>query len=260
MRHIFAKIADKAIPVKSDEYKKLVVRTYIKVPGFIFFSNAILNLWKGIYCAIRGNEKQKQIEFINGSIKWGTHIAKKTKTQIKELNTIEVPDSGHFIFLNHVNEMDFPFDCKIAKKPILANQVIKKTLIAYWWMKAMGSEVFDKSDKRTIAKSVKSLLKGLKKQSYIVYPEGRNTYSEDIQSLKKGMINLSFKLKIPILLILKTGMTGFHSSTYENTVLYKSIGIIKPDSFETWEEFRDHIHSIMKQEKTNLDLEIKNNK
>ena len=201
MRHIFAKIADKAIPVKSDEYKKLVVRTYIKVPGFIFFSNAILNLWKGIYCAIRGNEKQKQIEFINGSIKWGTHIAKKTKTQIKELNTIEVPDSGHFIFLNHVNEMDFPFDCKIAKKPFLANQ-----------------------------------------------------------ELKKGMINLSFKLKIPILLILKTGMTGFHSSTYENTVLYKSIGIIKPDSFETWEEFRDHIHSIMKQEKTNLDLEIKNNK
>lgn len=256
MRHLFAKMADRAIPVKSDEYKKLVVGTFLKVPFFILFSRAFFYFMKGLYLAIVGKTKEKQTAFLAGSGIWGNATANSTRTNVKLFNEISVPDNGHFIFINHVNEMDFSFDCKVIQKPFLANQEIKSTYIAYWWMKAMGSEVFDKSDKRTIARSVKNLLKGLKTQSYIVYPEGRNTYSENINPLKKGMINLSYKLKIPILLVLKSGMTGFHNKPYGNTIAYKSCGIIRPDGFATWEEYRDHIYELMKSEKYLLDSEL----
>lgn len=255
MRHIYAIAADKFMPGKSDDFKTLVVGMFLRVPRFILFSKAFFHMWKGVYHAMRGNTKQKQIEFLAGSGIWGNGIANDTKSNLKLLNEINVPDSGHFIFINHVNEMDFAFDCKVIQKPFLANQEIKNTYVAYWWMKAMGSEVFDKSDQRTIAKSVKNLLKGLKNQSYIVYPEGKNTYNEEIHSLKKGMINLAHKLKIPILVVLKSGLTAFQEKSSGNTIVYKSCGIIKPENFGTWEELRDHIFDLMKTEKISLDEE-----
>ncbi|MEM7184009.1 MAG: 1-acyl-sn-glycerol-3-phosphate acyltransferase [Spirochaetota bacterium] len=257
MRHIYAILADKTMPDKTDSFKKLVVQTFLRVPRTIFFSRAIMNLIRGNFYALRKKTAQKEHEFQQGSALWGKAILKKTKTDMRVVNDIQAPGSGHFIFLNHVNEMDFAFDCLLLQKPFLANQVIKQTYVAYWWMRAMGSEVFDRSNKRTIAKSVKSLLKGLKKNSYIVYPEGSNTYSEEIIPLKKGMINLSYKLKIPIVLILKSGITKFQEKPQNNTIAYKSCGIIKPDSFASWEEFRDHLYQVMVEEKKKLDEEIK---
>lgn len=253
MRHLYAILADKGLPGKTDEFKKLVVRTFIRVPRTIFFTRAIVHLMRGIYYSWRKKIPQKQQEFLIGSSIWGEKTQKMTDTEIKLLNEIEVPEKGHFIFLNHVNEMDFAFDCLLLKKPFLANQEIKNTYVAYWWMKAMGSEVFDRSDKRTIARSVKNLLKGLKAQSYIVYPEGRNTYSEEVKPLKKGMINLSFKLKIPILVVVKSGMTAFQVQPKKNVLAYKSCGIVDPRSFASWEELREHIRQLMQDEKKKMD-------
>ncbi|MEM7180194.1 MAG: 1-acyl-sn-glycerol-3-phosphate acyltransferase [Spirochaetota bacterium] len=257
MKHPYLKIAEKGnIHAGNDKYKKLVIHTFVRVLRVIFFSKAFFHLCKGIYYSIRKKELEKQKEFLDGSCFWGVLTQQKTKAEVKFLNDIIVPEKGHLIFLNHVNELDFPFDCLVLKKPFLANQEIKNTYIAYWWMKAMGSEVFDKSDKRTIAKSVKNLLKSLKNRSFVVYPEGKVTYSEDIKSLKKGMINLSFKLKIPILIILKSGLTGYQEKPNNHTIAYKSCGVIKPDSFSSWEEYRDHIFQLMDSEKRKLDEEI----
>ncbi len=239
----------------SKEYRKLVVKTYF-LPLPLVLTVAFPSMMIGIFSAITGNRRRQYDSFLKGSKTWGRAVVKMTRTELIVKNEIPVPDKGHMIFLNHVNEIDFPYDCLIVNKPYLANQVIKKTLIAYWWMKAMGSQVFETSKAATIAVSVRNLIKGLSTNSYIVYPEGHNSYSEIIQPMQKGMIKLAFEHKIPVVLILKSGITRYQTEPYGVKVGYKFIGRYEPWTYESWENFRDFFYETMSQAKIELDSEI----
>lgn len=210
----------------------------------------------GIFYAIIGKREKQYAAFLRGSKTWGAAVIKMTKTELILKNEIQIPEKGHMIFLNHVNEIDFPYDCLIINKPYLANQVIKKTLIAYWWMKAMGSQVFETSKAATIAVSVRNLLKGLSTTSYIVYPEGHNSYSEIIQPMQKGMIKLAYENKIPVVVALKSGITRYQTEPMFTKVGYKFIGRYEPWTFDSWESFRDFLYETMSKEKISLDSEI----
>lgn len=238
----------------SGEYKKVVIKTYMKAL-FTIVSKAKIILLKGIYYSFSDKIKQHHA-LLEGSVLWGQDIVKMTKSNVVKVNEINVPETGHMVFINHVNELDFPFDCLIVKKPFLANQQIKHAYFAYWWMKAMGSLVFDTTHARTIATSVRELTKGLKYHSYIVYPEGHNTYSEEIKPLKKGMIKVAFDSKIPLFIILKSGITQFQKHPNGNKIGYKHVGTVDPSGFESWETLKDHIHDLMVKGKAELDKEI----
>ncbi|MCB1177577.1 MAG: 1-acyl-sn-glycerol-3-phosphate acyltransferase [Leptospiraceae bacterium] len=237
-------------------YRKLVVTSYISVPRLIFFGSGLPFFIKGLWNGLLGRTLEKNKQFTYGSITWGNLIIKRTKTKIHLSNEINIPETGHMVFINHVNELDFPFDCVVVNKPFLANQAIKSSVVAYWWMKAMGSEVFDTSHQRTIATSVRNLVKGLKNYSFIVYPEGHNSYSEEIKPLKKGMVKLAFDNKIPIVIVLKSGIRKFQDVQIGNTIGYRFAGRIEPEKFSKWEDLRDHVFETMKNEKEILDKEI----
>jgi 1-acyl-sn-glycerol-3-phosphate acyltransferase len=188
---------------------------------------------------------------------WGEEVVKITGTSLYISNEIKTPERGHMVLINHVNELDFPFDSLVIKLPYLANQQIKSAYLAYWWMKAMGSQVFDSSKSITIATSVRNLINGLKWASFIVYPEGHNSYSEDIKPLKKGMIKLAHERNIPVFVVLKAGLTRFETLKSGNVVGFKSAGVVYPSNFTDWEEFRDYIFDLMVKTKSELDQEIK---
>lgn len=234
----------------------MIIHTYVIVLRVILF-NALHHLFLGIFFGIIGKKEKKHIHFLEGARKWGNAVVKSTSTTLYFSNEFEIPDKGHMIFLNHINEIDFPFDSLAIQKPYLANQAIKSTLLAYWWMTAMGSQVFDTSHSRTISTSVRNLMKGLKSQSYIVYPEGHNSYSDEIKPLKKGMIKLAFEEKVPVHILVKTGIREFQDTQKGNLVAYRSGGVVDPKNFSTWEEMRDKIHSTMVAEKKILDEEVK---
>ncbi|TGK24459.1 1-acyl-sn-glycerol-3-phosphate acyltransferase [Leptospira yasudae] len=233
-------------------YRRIVLKTYlITLP--LVFSFAFPSLVAGLFFALIGNQKKKNAAFLKGSAVWGDAIRWMTGTRFFRIGEFQIPAKGHMIFVNHVNELDFPYDCLVINKPYLANQVIKKTLIAYWWMKAMGSQVFESSKAATIAVSVRNLLKGLKDASFIVYPEGHNSYSEEIQHMQKGMIKLAWDNKIPVVIVLKSGLTGYQTMSKGFVVAYKQIGTYDPTQYGTWEEFKDFIHETMDREKKALD-------
>jgi 1-acyl-sn-glycerol-3-phosphate acyltransferase len=237
-------------------YKKLIISSYLYAPR-LMLTSAFPKMLRGILkSSVRSEHAYK--EFLEGSKMWGSGIIKRTKTNLIVTNTIDIPEAGHLVFLNHVNELDFPFDSYVINKPYLANQHIKSTYFAYWWMKAMGSQVFDNSQKRTISQSVKNLVKGLKKHSFVVYPEGQNTYDEAIKPLKKGMIKVSFDNKIPIYIAVKSGVSMLQKQSSGNTIGYRSYGVLQPENFATWEEYRDKIFTILCEEKAALDKEILN--
>ncbi|TGJ99668.1 1-acyl-sn-glycerol-3-phosphate acyltransferase [Leptospira semungkisensis] len=239
----------------SKKYRNLVLRTYV-VTLRLVLTVAFPNMVAGIFYAILGKREKQYKAFLKGSKTWGRAVIKMTKTELIIKNEIQVPETGHLIFLNHVNEIDFPYDCLVVNRPYLANQVIKKTLIAYWWMKAMGSQVFETSKATTIAVSVRNVIKGLSTNSYIVYPEGHNSYSEIIQPMQKGMIKLAFENKIPVVVILKSGITRYQTEPMHTKVGYKFIGRYEPWTYGTWEAFRDFLYKTMSQAKIDLDAEI----
>ncbi len=246
------------LSVKNKEYKKLVMQTYTIVLRLIF-TGGFPFLVKGIFYAILGRKSEQHKAFTHGSKVWGNKVIEYTETKIVYSNQISIPETGHMIFINHVNELDFPFDCCVINKPYLANQVIKASIFAYWWMKAMGSQVFDTSHQRTIATSVHNLVKGLKDYSYIVYPEGHNSYSEEIKPLKKGMIKVAFDNKIPIYVIVKSGVQSLQIKPKGNTIGYRACGLFHPENYSSWEELRNAIYDSMISEKKILDKEILGN-
>lgn len=242
----------------SGRYKRLVIKIYLLVLGLIL-TVALPHFLKGIFFFLIKNKEKQNSEFIKGSIIWGHAVVRLTNSKLVYTNSIEIPDSGHMILLNHINEIDFPFDCIAVSKPFLANQAIKSSVFAYWWMSAMGSQVFDTSHQRTIATSVRNLMEGLKEKSYIVYPEGSNSYSEEIKPLKKGMIKLAFDQKVPVLILVKSGIRKFQE-VQENLIIgYKSAGILHPEGYSNWEGFRDAIHSKMVETKKSLDEDLEKN-
>ncbi|WP_209452023.1 lysophospholipid acyltransferase family protein [Leptospira ryugenii] len=228
------------------------MKIYFRVIPLIF-GKANPFLMKGLIKAAKGEKEERIESFLEGSRVWAQDVIKVTNTKLFLMNEINPPKKNHMIFLNHVNEIDFPFDCYVIGKPYLANQVIKKTVFAYWWMLAMGSQVFDNSRAMSIVVSVKNLLEGLKTTSYIVYPEGRNTYTEEIQPLKKGMIKIAFDQKIPIYLALKSGITTYQQYQKNNVIGYMEVGHIDPKEFSTYEALQSHLFDLMFKKKKELD-------
>ena len=235
-------------------FKRLSLKTYMLVMRLIP-TKAFPNLCKGTYFAGRGMKREQYREFLRGAEIWGEGVLKMTDTNLVLSNEIHPPETGHFIFLNHVNEMDFPFDSMIIRRPYLANQAIKQTVFAYWWMRAMGSQVFDNRQSRTMVESIKNVMAGLTDSSCIVYPEGHNTYGETIKPLKKGMIKLAYDNKIPIYLALKSGIATFQEAQENNTVLYRYCGTFQPEDYKKWEDLRDAVQKVMVREKESLDRE-----
>lgn len=236
---------------QSQDYHWLIVRTYMEAI-IVIFTRAKWILVKGIFYSFFNQEK-KANAFLDGSWHWGDKMMKVTNTKLVLANEIKIPEKNYMVFVNHVNELDFPFDCYVIKKPYLANQQIKSSYVAYWWMKAMGSQVFDTSQARTIATSVRNLVDGLKMYSFIVYPEGHNSYNEEIKPLKKGMIKVAFENKIPAVIVLKSGITKFQTKQKGNVIGYKFAGTVDPNQFKTWEEMKDFTFKLMVTEKKNLD-------
>ncbi|PJZ68074.1 acyltransferase [Leptospira perolatii] len=239
----------------SKEYRKLVVRVYV-VALRLVLTTALPDLIAGLFYAAIGNRPRQYSAFLRGAKKWGNTIRKMTKTNLVLANEMQIPQSGHMIFVNHVNELDFPYDCLTINKPFLANQVIKKTFIAYWWMKAMGSQVFETTKATTIAVSVRKLLKGLATTSYIIYPEGHNSYTEVIHPYLKGMVKIAYENQIPVVLVIKSGITTYQLRSKDATVGYKYLGSFQPTQYSTWEQFRDAMHDLMSKEKEILDNQL----
>lgn len=233
-------------------YRKIVLKTYL-ITIVLVFSFAFPSLIAGLFFALIGNQKRKNASFLKGSAVWADSIIWMTKTRFFKIGEFQIPSKGHMIFSNHVNELDFPYDCLVINKPYLANQVIKKTMIAYWWMRAMGSQVFETTKAATIAVSVRNVLKGLDTTSFIVYPEGHNSYREEIQPLQKGMIKLAWENKIPVVIVLKSGLTGYQTLEKGFVVAYKQAGVYDPTQYSSWEEFKDFIFETMDREKKALD-------
>lgn len=247
---------ERTLPGQSNGYRRLVIRVYAEALPCIL-GPALGHFVKGLYYAASGRREEKLEQFLAGSVVWGECVRRFTRTRLLYFGDRDCPPAGHVILLNHVNELDFAFDSLVFKKPYLANEAIKQTLVAYWWMRGMGSQVFDHRHARTIPASVRGVLAGLEHRSYVVYPEGGNSYGEAIRPLRKGMLKLAFEHRIPVFVALKSGMASFQVRQRDNVLGYLGLGRVQPADFSNWAAFRDHLQALMASEKPRLDERVR---
>lgn len=245
------KYFDDEIPA-SPEYKRFLLFSFMMIP-FLMITFGLPYLLKGLYYFAIGDKLKRRKAFLSGTKFWTDYITRKTNAKIVFSNDVQIPEKGAMVFLNHINEFDFAFDSHVIGKPYLANQSIKYAVFAYWWALAMGCLVFDTSKARSIVYSIRKLLKGLENNCFIVYPEGHNSYEENIKPLMKGMIKIAYDNRIPIVLLVKAGVSKLQSNLKDLVVGYRMIGIIEPSNFQSWDELQKFIYESMLKEKTVLD-------
>ncbi|MCB1325517.1 MAG: 1-acyl-sn-glycerol-3-phosphate acyltransferase [Spirochaetales bacterium] len=235
-----------------EEYRKLVVKSYATVPALVM-TKAFKYARQGTVERARGHYEESLRYFLEGSAVWGDRVRGLANASVVRVNDFEPEPMGSLVFINHVCELDFPFDSLVLKLPYLANQEIKNSVFAYWWMRAMGSEVFDRRDSRTIATSVRNLVARLNDTSFIVYPEGGLSYSEELKPLKKGMVRIAHENRIPIHVIIKSGLTALLEGHPAPVIAYSSAGVVDPGDFADWKALREELTARFREGKAKLD-------
>ena len=207
-----------------EEYRKLVVKSYATVPALVM-TKAFKYARQGTVERARGRYEESLRYFLEGSAVWGDRVRNLANARVVRVNDFEPEPMGSLVFINHVCELDFPFDSLVLKLPYLANQEIKNSVFAYWWMRAMGSEVFDRRDSRTIATSVRNLVARLNDTS------GAGAAARSQQgALLEG-----------------------HPAP---VIAYSSAGIVDPGDFPDWKALREELTMRFYEGKVRLDKRL----
>ena len=170
-----------------------------------------------------------------------------TGLRLKTEPGLDVPKSGHIILVNHVNEFEFMPDRRVINKPFLANQALKVSPMIYAALRLGAGITFDEFDGRDMAASLGHMQEILKETSVIVYPEGRRTFSEEIQDLKTGVLKMAFKQGIPVTPVMKTGMATLRP--FATTLHYFSPGTVRPEDHADFRGFFDEVKRLMRESK-----------
>lgn len=170
-----------------------------------------------------------------------------TGTRIRRDPELNVPERGYFILVNHVNEFEFHFDRYVIRKPFLANQALKVSPFIYAGLRLGAGITFDEFDGRDMVASLERVKGILSETSVLVYPEGRRTFSEEIQNLKTGVLKLAFKRQIPVAPVMKTGMSRLRA--FGNELVYFSPGTVDPAEYTEFGEFFDAVVELMTESK-----------
>lgn len=68
------------------------------------------------------------------------------------------------------------------------------------------------------------------------------------------MVKIAFDQKIPVFVVLKSGVTTYQNYQKGNVVGYMSLGVHDPTDFSSWEEFQTYLTNLMQTKKQELDV------
>jgi len=70
------------------------------------------------------------------------------------------------------------------------------------------------------------------------------------------MIKLAYEKRVPVFILVKSGIRKFQEVQENLTIGYKSAGVLDPNSYNSWEDFRDAIYNKMVETKKSLDEDL----
>jgi 1-acyl-sn-glycerol-3-phosphate acyltransferase len=146
----------------------------------------------------------------------------------------DVPENGHFIILNHISELEFPYDLYFIRGIMMFDiNFSKKKRLAKHLMDRMALPL---RPGKEIKQTVEDINDYLKITNVGFYPEGHRSFSNKPNEFKKGILKLIYEGKHKVIAFYKGGMEKLDRDIY----YYKS-EIINSGDFETFELFYDFV-------------------
>ena len=187
-------------------------------------------------------------------------------------NGYNLDNRNRFIICNHTNSLEVPFVVAIPglskdlsfKLSYLGGDIIFRYWILPLMMHAHVVDAVKYSDKNPNFRNFKKeVLDNLKEKSIFLFPEGKRTYSEEIQALATGVLKLAFKFKVDLDVFVISGMMGYSSdsefeSLRKSKLLYfKYCGSVFSKDYTNFESMREVTERMMVQGKKELDQKYK---
>jgi 1-acyl-sn-glycerol-3-phosphate acyltransferase len=162
------------------------------------------------------------------------------------------PSKAYLITPNHQSNEDALVVMEAFKDPIAfaAKFPLSNVILVKDWMRLMGCEFLKKDDMRSqimVMNDVASHLKAGK--SFIIFPEGKRSYSPELNEFKAGTFKMATKTQVDILPVTLNHVHKFrHHFPWKKTHI--DVYIHEPISYDVYKdlgtnEIADHVKTII---------------
>lgn len=173
-----------------------------------------------------------------------------------------------FVIANHTNSLEVPLVVSLpfltknyaARLSYLGGDIIQRYWIIPLMIHAKIVESVIYSDRNPNFRNFKkSLMGSLEENSIFLFPEGMRTYSEEIASMKTGVLKLAYKFHIDLDVFVISGMMGYSSypkyaaMRKKRKIYFKYCGVIHAADYKNFEDMKNATENLMIAEKKKLD-------
>lgn len=151
----------------------------------------------------KNNRVRERDEHVSKSARnWARALVKMTGSKVRVIGEENIPEDEAVVFIsNHQGNFDIPILLGFINKSkaFISKVEVQKLPLVSTWMKYMNCVFMDRRD---IRQSVDAINKGVEylKQgySYVIFPEGSRSRSDEICDFKSGSFKLALKAGVPI--------------------------------------------------------------
>jgi len=140
-----------------------------------------------------------------------------------------IPEDGHIIIFNHVNEFEYPFDPLEGNCTFLFDKAMYRSGLLYFFIQKAGILL---KDGARIKESIDEAKDYLEYCNIGFMPEGERSFSDEPIVFKKGLLKFVFQNNFPLIVFYKKGMANLN-----RIITYNCSEIIYPDRFLNFEDF-----------------------
>jgi 1-acyl-sn-glycerol-3-phosphate acyltransferase len=175
---------------------------------------------------------------------------------------------NRFLICNHTNALEVPLivslpylsGAKNIKLSYLGGDIIQRYKIVPLMMHSKIVEAVIYSEQKPNFRDFKTkVLNVIKTRSIFLYPEGKRTFTEEIQPFETGVMKIAYKYKVDLDVFVVSGMMGY-SDLPEYAHLKKSkniyfvfCGTVKAQDFTDFDSFLNKAMNLMKTKKRALE-------
>lgn len=173
-------------------------------------------------------------------------------------------NTNYIVVSNHQSILDIPLIIGyVGPTPFIAKKELEKFPMVNVYLKYLGSELIDRGNVRQTATAIREVMRKLKEgYHFVIFPEGTRSPDGEVLPFKPRSLEIAFKAKVPILPV---AIWGNHLVIPKHKLIVRGnkTGImfgelVHPENFQSEEELRQYVESVIRQGTKRLKEVIEN--